>query len=139
MSQITIHGQIRLSIPSLGQVNKRSMAPYGPASHVLKEDFALVPFQPGIVSDHELAILGGIDTTGTEGAALLVTSKVGVEELLKALPLSSSTPEAANGRAFQALVRVDVKKGYQVLGSHLVTLHPLNSARAGIPTSSSAP
>ena len=109
-----------------------------PASHVLKEDYALVSFQPGIASDHQLVILGGIDTTGTEGAALLVTSKSGVEELLKALPQARSIPEAAGSRAFQALVRVDVKKGYQVLGSHLVSVHSL-TPRTGTTTSSSAP
>lgn len=101
-----------------------------PGSHVLQGDFALVTFQPGITPDHQIVILGGIDTTGTEGAALLVTSKAGVEELTNALAQVNTTPHSGKGRAFQALVGVDVKKGYQVLGARLVTLHPLSEAKS---------
>ena len=73
----------------------------------------------------KIAILGGIDTTGTEGAALLVTSKAGVEELTNALSQDRATARSQRTRSFQALVRVDVKKGYQVLGAQLITVHPL--------------
>jgi hypothetical protein len=88
-----------------------------PVTHVLQEDYALISFQPGAASDHQIAILGGIDTTGTEGAALLVTSKSGVEELMKALSQDREATQSGKIRSFQALVRVDVKKGYQVLGA----------------------
>lgn len=101
-----------------------------PVTHVLQEDYALVSFQPGITVEHQIAVLGGIDTTGTEGAAVLVTSKSGVEDLMNALSRGS---EAQSGKSasFQALVRVEVKKGYQVLGTKLVTVHPLNPSKLG--------
>jgi hypothetical protein len=101
-----------------------------PVSHVLQGDFALVTFQPGITPEHQIVILGGIDTTGTEGAALLVTSKAGVEELTSALAQVNTPPRSGKARAFQALVGVDVKKGYQVLGARIITIHPLNAARS---------
>lgn len=101
-----------------------------PVTHVLQEDFALVTFQPGITPEHQIVILGGIDTTGTEGAALLVTSKVGVEELTNALARVNTAPQSGKSRAFQALVGVDVKKGYQVLGARLITIHPLSEAKS---------
>ncbi len=96
-----------------------------PITHVLKEDYALVSFQPSVTPEHQIAILGGIDTTGTEGAALLVTSKAGVDELNNALSHNPATTQSHLTDSFQALVHVDVKKGYQVLGSHLVTIHAL--------------
>lgn len=96
-----------------------------PITHVLQEDYALISFQPGITPDHQIAILGGIDTTGTEGAALLVTSKAGVEELNNALSRDPAMTQSHGAGSFQALVRVDVKKGYQVLGAKLLTVHPL--------------
>jgi hypothetical protein len=79
--------------------------------------------QPGATSDHQGAILVGIDTTGTEGAALLVTSKSGVEELTKALSQDRAATQSGKIRSFQALVSVDVKKGYQVLGARLIAIH----------------
>jgi hypothetical protein len=95
-----------------------------PATHVLQKDYALVSFQPGVTPEHQIAILGGIDTTGTEGAALLVTSKSGVEELENALSQVKTTRQSGKNRSFQALAAVDVKKGYQVLGARLIAIHP---------------
>ena len=97
-----------------------------PATHVLQEDYALVSFQPGVTPEHQIAILGGIDTTGTEGAALLVTSKSGVEELVNALSQDKTAMQSGKSRSFQALASVDVKKGYQVLGARLIAIHPRN-------------
>jgi hypothetical protein len=110
-----------------------------PVTRVLEQDYALISFQPGVVPEHQIVVLGGIDTTGTEGAALFVTSKAGIEELSKPLAQVSTGTPNGNGGAFQALVRVDVKKGYQVLGSHLVTIHSLNSAKPATPITSSTP
>lgn len=100
-----------------------------PVTHVLQEDYALVSFQPGITAEHQIAVLGGIDTTGTEGATVLVTSKSGVEDLTNALARVSGA-QSGKSASFQALVRVEVKKGYQVLGTKLVTVHPLNPSRS---------
>jgi hypothetical protein len=109
-----------------------------PVTHVLQEDYAVISFQRGNTPRHQIAILEGIDTTGTDGAALFVTSKAGVEELSKALAHMKMAPETENGKAFQALVSVDVKKGYQVLDTHLVTVHPFDAATPAAATSSSS-
>jgi hypothetical protein len=130
--------QIVNSQPRSGEQSKYATV-RDPVTHVLREDYALISFQPGVTPEHQIAILGGIDTTGTEGAALLVTSKAGVEELSNALSQVKTSPQAGKGRAFQALVRVDVKKGYQVLGSHLVTIHPLNATKPAAANGSSSP
>ena len=110
--------------PRVGEQTKYATV-RDPITHVLQEDYALVSFQPGVNPEHQIAILGGIDTTGTEGAALLVTSKAGVEQLTNALSQDRAMAESQRTRSFQALVRVDVKKGYQVLGSQLITVHPV--------------
>ena len=110
-----------------------------PVTHGLQEDYALISFQPGITPEHQIAILGGIDTTGTEGAALLVTSKAGVEEITNAMSHDKALTQSGKSQSFQALVAVDVKKGYQVLGAQLITIHPLNVPKRPATRGSSSP
>ena len=109
-----------------------------PLTHVLQEDFALVSFQPSVTPDHQIAILGGIDTTGTEGAALVVTSKQGVEQLMNALSKEREATQSEKSLSFQALIGVDVKKGYQVLGAQLITIHPLRVSQGSTTSGSSS-
>ncbi|WP_188759033.1 hypothetical protein [Edaphobacter acidisoli] len=125
--------QIVNSRPRSGEQSKYATV-HDPVTHGIEEDYALVTFQSGVTPEHQIAILGGIDTTGTEGAALLVTSTAGVEELSKALTQVNTVPQTGKGKAFQALVRVDVKKGYQVLDSHLVTIHAFGTTKPAVPT-----
>lgn len=90
-------------------------------SKVLTADYGLVTVTPSIVPGHWIAIVGGLDTKGTEGAATFITSRDGIEHLNQAL-----TKEGKNNSQpvpFQALVRVRLAKGYQVLGSDLISLH----------------
>jgi hypothetical protein len=96
-----------------------------PVTKVVKVDHALVTVEPGIVSGRYIIDLGGLDTTGSEGAALFLTSANGMEELSKAL--SSQGIHGANGGPplFQALLGVQLEKGHQVLGTSLLTVHPL--------------
>jgi hypothetical protein len=49
-----------------------------------------------------------------------------VEELMNALSHGSEAMQSGKSASFQALVRVKVKKGYQVLGAKLITVHPLH-------------
>ena len=96
-----------------------------PSTRVLRADYGLITIQPGIVPGRYLADLGGLDTTGSEGAVLFATSRQGIEELSKAL---SASEKAGNKNAFpifQALLRIRLEKGYDVLGASLVTLHML--------------
>lgn len=100
------------------------------ATHVLKADYAIVTFQKGMVSGRHIAILGGLDTTGTEGAAMFFTSRTGVEEVQKALTLTGGPSQTVEMPQFQALLHVQLEKGYEVLGAALVTVHKINSTNA---------
>jgi hypothetical protein len=131
-------GQIVNSQPRPGEQSTYTTV-RDPVTRVLQQDYALISFQPGVTSEHQIAILGGIDTTGTEGAALLVTSKAGVQELTSALSQEGAASQSEKNQAFQALVSVDVKKGYQVLGARLITIHPLNARGPHVTKSSTSP
>jgi hypothetical protein len=98
-----------------------------PATQVLKTDYSLVSIQPGLVPGRYIATLGGLDTKGTEGAITFVTSRLGVDELSKALSAfgESGTP------VFQALIRVHLAKGYQVLEADLLAAHKLHPQAPG--------
>jgi hypothetical protein len=98
-----------------------------PATQVLKTDYSLITIQPGLVLGRHIAILGGLDTKGTEGAVMFVTSKPGVEKLSKAIAASSGSEFNADLPLFQALVRVRLEKGYQVLEADLMAVHKFHS------------
>lgn len=102
-----------------------------PVSQVVKVDHALITVEPGIISGRYIVDLGGLDTTGSEGAALFATSANGVEELSKAL--AAQGVHGANGgpALFQALLSVQLEKGNEVLGTSLVAVHPLTHNDSG--------
>lgn len=95
-----------------------------PVTRTLKADYALISFQPGIVPGRHIVNFAGLDTKGTEGATLLTTSKSGMEGLLKQLPGANQKDRMP---AFQALLRVNLEKGYQVLSTQLLTVHALEA------------
>lgn len=99
-----------------------------PATQVLKADYSLITISPGVTSGRFIAVLGGLDTKGTEGATMFATSKGGIERIEKALE-KGGQPDHGDVPPFQALVRVHLAKGYQVIGSELVSLHMLNPAK----------
>jgi hypothetical protein len=96
-----------------------------PATGTLKADYALISFQAGIVPGRHIVNLGGLDTKGMEGAVLLATSRSGVEELARALSQINESNAKDKIPAFQALLRVNLEKGYQVLDTRLLAVHPL--------------
>jgi hypothetical protein len=112
-----------------------------PVTQVLKTDYSLISIQSGVVPGRYIATLGGLDTTGTEGAVLYATSRQGVEELSRTLAsLGEPTPRDAPA-LFQALISVRLEKGYEVLGSSLVSVHPVPAPHlnaAGAPGSQSS-
>lgn len=105
-------------------------------SKVLTADYSLITIAPGVTPGRWIAIIGGLDTKGTEGAAMFVTSKQGVERLNSVL--NSMSSDRKEPLPFQALVRVQLAKGYQVLGADLISLHRLQSAKAE-PAASATP
>ena len=101
-----------------------------PGTQALKTDYALITIQSGVIPGRYIAVLGGLDTTGTEGATLFATSRPGVEELSRALTASPGSDAKGEIPLFQALIRVRLEKGYDVLGANLVTVHRLSPGNA---------
>jgi hypothetical protein len=118
-------------------------APGGPAvysterdvsTRMLTTDYSLITITSGVAQGRHIAFLGGLDTKGTQGATMLATSVSGIEQINRALAGqnsanhdSASRISANHGSAdiFQALVRVKLAKGYQVLGAELIAVRPL--------------
>jgi hypothetical protein len=94
-----------------------------PTTHVLRADYSLISVQPGIVPGRYIVTLAGSDTTGTEGAALFATSQPGIEAILSTPALSAGKAENDQVPLFQALLRVSIAKGSDVLNSRLITVH----------------
>ncbi len=96
-----------------------------PGTDVLKMDYSLISIQPGVVAGHNIAVLGGLDTKGTEGVTRFVTSRAGVEVLTAALAAKGMNVSRGVGGMpwFQALLRVNLEKGDQVLSTQLATVH----------------
>lgn len=117
--------QILNAHPAVGE-----SAVYGterdPSNKVLTADFGVITITRSGASGRWVAILGGLDTTGTEGTAIVATSKAGVERLTKAL--ADQRGGSQELMPFQALVHVDIAKGYLVMGADMVTLHLIHGA-----------
>jgi hypothetical protein len=107
-----------------------------PLTRVLKVDYSLISIQPGIVPGRYIAIIGGLDTKGTEGAAMFATSQTGLDVLSRNLAASGIASPKGQPPVFQALVRVRLEKGYQVLSSDLVAVHKLAPLNANSPQTS---
>jgi hypothetical protein len=114
-----------------------------PETQVLKTDYSVISIQPGVAAGHNIAVLGGLDTKGTQGATRFATSQAGVQALSAALAtkgLSAIGAKSNGGHQvpwFQALVLVHLEKGDQVLSTELTAVHPL-PARKSNGTSGSA-
>lgn len=111
-----------------------------PENEVLKMDYSLISIQPGVVAGHNIAVLGGLDTKGTEGITRFITSRAGVEALTAALAAKGlKVSRGAGGMPwFQALVQVHLEKGDQVLSTELVAVHPFPRGTAAIVVGGSA-
>ena len=99
-----------------------------PITRVLKADYGLVAIQPGIVPGRFTVTLVGLDTTGTEGAALFATSHEKMNAVLNSPALATNFGKDGNVPLFQALIHVKIANGSEVLGESLVTVHPLKSS-----------
>jgi hypothetical protein len=108
-----------------------------PKTQILEMDFSLISVQPGVVKGHRIAVLGGLDTKGTEGATKFMTTADGISSLTAALSGKGLIgPKGADPKSefpyFQALLRVQLDKGDQVLRTELTSVHPL-PAKSTIP------
>lgn len=89
-----------------------------PVSRVLLGDYSVITIAPGEVPGKRIAILGGLDTKGTQGATMFLTSEHGIEQLNRSINPLQGVP-------YQALIHVRLAKGYQVLGADLISVHPI--------------
>lgn len=97
-----------------------------PDTRVLTSDHGLISIVPGMVPGRYIVDLGGLDTRGSQGATMFATSEFGIDQMMRAL--GSDVP-SSGPPIFQALVRVRLSKGYQVLETELVALHPIPASR----------
>jgi hypothetical protein len=98
-----------------------------PNTQVLNADYSLITVQPGIVPGRYIADFGGLDTTGTEGAISYATSRPGVDELTNAIHFPGNVDDKRPFPIFQALLRVRLEKGYDVVGVTMIAVHMLPS------------
>lgn len=96
-------------------------------TRALNEDFGIFSVQAGVAAGRHIAVLGGLDTTGTEGVTLYATSRSGVDELGRLLAIHRQPGQPVVIPQFQALVRVRLEKGYEVLGASLEAIHPIGA------------
>jgi hypothetical protein len=94
-----------------------------PTTQTLETDYSLISIQPGVTSGRFIAVIGGLDTKGTQGATRFMTSRSGIEQIFKSPVLSGENLARGTIPSFQALVRVHLAKGYQVVNSDLITVH----------------
>ncbi len=127
------HEQWRAQIVNI-HPRANEAATYGterdPNTQALRTDYSIITIQSGVIPGRYIAVLGGLDTTGTEGAALFAVSRPGIEELSKSLAASGGSGVKGETPLFQALIRVRLEKGYDVLGASLVTVHRLPPTNA---------
>lgn len=95
-----------------------------PATGVLKTDFGFFSVEPGVAPGRFVVIIAGLDTTGTEGSSKFATSVSGIDDLSQALVAKGLGGEKKFTTGFQALLRVHLENGYQVLDSSLVAVDP---------------
>jgi hypothetical protein len=99
-----------------------------PVTHALKVDYGIISVQSGVVPGRHIAVLGGLDTTGTEGATRFAVSETGAKELMKAAALEPGKQSPSEMQQFKVLVKVRLEKGYEVLGASMVAVHKIEPA-----------
>jgi hypothetical protein len=98
-------------------------------TQVLRADYAVVSFLPGVAPGREIVILGGLTTIGTQAAAQFVTSPAGAAELLAHLGTQTAHSSAKGFPPFfQAVLRVDIRKD-EILSAHYVAGHVIHAAQ----------
>ena len=89
-------------------------------SHVIRTEHALVSVVPGVNPARRVVILGGITTSGTQGAAEFLSSEAGLHDLLAAIG-TRQNGRLVFPRFFQCVVRVEVAHGLDVISAKYVT------------------
>jgi hypothetical protein len=93
-----------------------------PATSVLRADYGLVSFLPGISPNRRIVILGGLTTLGTQAAAEFATSPSQIAELAARNGTGSDPLHKKVSPFFQAVIRAEIMKG-DILNVKYVTGH----------------
>ncbi|HMD99995.1 MAG TPA: hypothetical protein VKM93_22030 [Terriglobia bacterium] len=98
-----------------------------PGTHVVRADYALVSFLPGVASNRRIAILGGLTTFGTQAAAEFATSPSEIAELAGRLETGPGASGVKAHPFFQAVLRAEIMKG-DILSVKCVAVHAIHPA-----------
>ena len=93
-----------------------------PSNQPLTEDYAVIAMVKGLEGTHSVLILAGTTTIGTQAAVEYVCNQNSLDELLRALGVSSP----ADLKPFEAVIRAKVVRGVPV-SSELVAFHKMSS------------
>lgn len=80
-------------------------------TQVLRTDYALISFLPGVSPGRRIAILAGLTTIGTQAAAQFLTSESGAAELIARLAAGGSAHSQKRApQFFQAVLKVSIEQ-----------------------------
>ena len=82
-----------------------------PKTGALRTDYALFSLMPGVVTNHRVMLLGGLTTSGTQGAAEFATTEQSVSDLLAALAAQGHGSQNGAPPFFESTLEVDVVRG----------------------------
>ena len=94
-----------------------------PVTQELKANYAVLNFQPGVIPGRNVAILSALDTSGVAGAVQFMTSKPDMADLIRRPDTLGAKISTGQLPAFQALLKVELEKGHDVLSTRLLTVH----------------
>ncbi len=97
-------------------------------TRVVRTDYALVSFLPGITPNRKIAVLAGLTTLGTQAAADFATSPAAIAELGARLGTGPPTSPRIIPPFFQAVLRVEIMRG-DVLRVKYVTGHVIHATQ----------
>lgn len=89
------------------------------SNHPLVEDYAVIALLQGLEPGHQILILAGTTTIGTQAAVEYVCQKDSIEELLRSLGVKVGSEV----KPFEALLRVKVARGVPV-STQLLAVRP---------------
>ena len=79
-----------------------------PSTGAIQVEYGLISLLPGVSAGHDVLVLAGITTLGSQAAAEFVTSARGMTALEA---MRAATPATARSRFLQALLEVEVRDG----------------------------
>jgi hypothetical protein len=82
-----------------------------PKTGALRTDYAIFSLMPGVVANHRVMLLGGLTTSGTQGAAEFATTEQSMAALLAALARPGHPSQSGPPPCFESTLEVQVVRG----------------------------